>query len=117
MADAGENEDGWMKPKQSYRLKKTISRPRPGLGTTNPNRSLPVITPAVKRKNSCDPDVSACSPSRADIMAAKKQRLGEIFSPSSNFLQSRTLPSLLQRRVSEISSCPVTKGEGECESE
>ena len=111
---AEESGDGWMKPKQSFRLKRTVSRKRPELSTAQ--RSLPVISQAVKRKNSCDTDSSVSSPSRAEVLAAKKQRLGEIFSPSSNFLQSqsKTLPSLLQRRVSEFSS-QSTKGEGERE--
>ena len=111
---AEESGDGWMKPKQSFRLKRTVSRKRPELSTAH--RSLPVISQAVKRKNSFDTDSSVSSPSRAEVLAAKKQRLGEIFSPSSNFLQSqsKTLPSLLQRRVSEFSS-QSTKGEGERE--
>ena len=111
---AEESGDGWMKPKQSFRLKRTVSRKRPELSTAH--RSLPVFSQAVKRKNSFDTDSSVSSPSRAEVLAAKKQRLGEIFSPSSNFLQSqsKTLPSLLQRRVSEFSS-QSTKGEGERE--
>ena len=56
----------------------------------------------MKRKQSYD-DGSLSSPSQASIIAAKKQKLGEIFSPSSNFLQSsmsKTLPTnLLQRRL------------------
>lgn len=113
---AAESEDGWMKPKQSFRLKRTISRKRPELSTAD--RTLPVISQAVKRKNSFDTDSSVSSPTRAEVLAAKKQRLGEIFSPSSNFLQSqsKTLPSLLQRRVSEFCS-QSTKGEGERERE
>ena len=111
---AEESGDGWMKPKQSFRLKRTVSRKGPELSMAQ--RSLPVISQAVKRKNSFDTDSSVSSPSRAEVLAAKKQRLGEIFSPSSNFLQSqsKTLPSLLQRRVSEFSS-QSTKGEGERE--
>lgn len=114
MAEEGED-GGWMKPKQSYRLKRTISRKRPVLGSVNVNRSLPVFSQSVKRKHSEDHDVSVSSPSQASVLAAKKQRLGEIFSPSSNFLQSRTipgpssLPSLLQRRVTQHSNSPDVK--------
>ena len=92
MEDESE-EAGWLKPKQSYKLKRTISRKRPA----NSNRSLPVISQSTKRKN-CEDD---------DSLATKKQRLGQIFSPSSNFLKSRTLPpslpSLLQRRIDQHS--------------
>ena len=89
---------GWTKPKQSFRLKKTVSRKRPGFDHQT-NRTLPERSQAVKRKQPCD-ESGVDSSSQSSILAAKKQKLGEIFSPSSNFLQSRTLPTnLLQRRL------------------
>ena len=105
MEEKDEN-SGWTKPKQSFRLKKTISRKRPVLGNSV-NRTLPERSQPVKRKQSYD-DGNVSSPSQASIIAAKKQKLGEIFSPSSNFLQSsmsKTLPTnLLQRRLEFASS-------------
>ena len=44
---------GWTKPKQSFRLKRTISRKRPGFD--NPiNKTLPERSQPVKRKQPCD---------------------------------------------------------------
>ena len=110
MEENDEN-SGWTKPKQSYRLKRTISRKRPVLDQQQQvNRTLPERSQPVKRKQPCD-DGSVNSPSQASILAAKKQKLGEIFSPSSNFLQSRTLPTnLLQRRL-EFNSSLDPRGE------
>ena len=108
MEENDEN-SGWTKPKQSYRLKKTISRKRPGLDQSV-NRILPQRSQPVKRKQPCD-EGSVDSPSQSSIFAAKKQKLGEIFSPSSNFLQNRSLPTnLLQRRL-EFNSSLDPRGE------
>ena len=113
MEEKDEN-SGWTKPKQSFRLKRTISRKRPALSNSN-NRTLPLPerSQSVKRKQPHE-DGSVDSPSQSSIIAAKKQKLGEIFSPSSNFLQSslsRTLPTnLLQRRL-EFNSSLDPRGE------
>ena len=97
---------GWTKPKQSFRLKKTIPRGRPVLGSANSNRTLPIVpSQSVKRRNSFDKD-------DIENNSVKKQRLGDIFSASSNFIQNQTLPcpSALQRRVSESSLSTGSRG-------
>ena len=95
-----EHPEGWTKPKQSFRLKKSIPRKRPVLGASNttlPTRTVPATTTQpVKRRNSFDNDQENISSG-----ASKKQRLGDIFSPSSSFLGNKSLPPALQRRVSE----------------
>ena len=95
-----EHPEGWTKPKQSFRLKKSIPRKRPVLGSSNttlPTRTVPATTSQpVKRRNSFDNDQENISSG-----ASKKQRLGDIFSPSSSFLGNKSLPPALQRRVSE----------------
>ena len=112
MEENDEN-SGWTKPKQSYRLKRTISRKRPGFDASSSsiNRTLPERSQPVKRKQPCDEGRVNSPSSQSSIFAAKKQKLGEIFSPSSNFLQNRSLPTnLLQRRL-EFNSSLDPRGE------
>ena len=103
-----EADNGWTKPKQSFRLKKTIPRGRPALGSSNTNRTLPILpSQQVKRRNSFDKEEGE---NHQNAVASKKQRLGDIFSAASNFMQSKTLPGALQRRVSECSQNSESRG-------
>ena len=104
-----EHPEGWTKPKQSFRLKKSIGRPRPALGSSNSNnRTLPLVpSQPVKRRNSYDKDDVE---NRVNGGLAKKQRIRDIFSPSSSFLQNKTLPASLQRRVSESNQSCDSRG-------
>ena len=106
-----EPDPGWTKPKQSFRLKKTIPRGRAVLGSSNANRTLPVLpSQQVKRKNQSERDESENTTS-INPANAKRQRLGDIFSPSSMFLQNKTLPAALQKRVSENNQSTDSRGE------
>ena len=103
-----EPDPGWTKPKQSFRLKKTIPRGRNILGTSDANRTLPVLpSQQVKRKNHSEEDENI----PINSANAKRQRLGDIFSPSSMFLQNQSLPAALQRRVSETNQSTDSRGE------
>ena len=105
-----ENPDvGWTKPKQSFRLKKTAPRGRPVLGSKSSIKTL-VTTQQVKRRNSFDKDETEKTSNIAT--AAKKQRLDDIFSASSMFMQNKSLtcPSSLQRRVSECNQSTGSRG-------
>jgi len=107
-----ENPDvGWTKPKQSFRLKKTAPRGRPVLGSKSSNKTL-VTTQQVKRRNSFDKDETEKTSNIAT--AAKKQRLDDIFSASSMFMQNKSLtcPSSLQRRVSECNQSTGSRDSG-----
>ena len=107
-----EPDPGWTKPKQSFRLKKTIPRGRSVLGTSNANRTLPVLpSQQVKRKNQSEKDENESENASFISANAKRQRLGEIFSPSSMFLQNKSLPAALQRRVSESNQSTDSRGE------
>ena len=107
-----EPDPGWTKPKQSFRLKKTIPRGRSVLGSSNANRTLPVLpSHQVKRKNQSEKDENESENASFISANAKRQRLGEIFSPSSMFLQNKSLPAALQRRVSESNQSTDSRGE------
>ena len=105
-----EPDPGWTKPKQSFRLKKAIPRGRSVLGNSNANRTLPVLpSQQVKRKNLSENDEPENTSNNS--ANAKRQRLGDIFSPSSMFLQTKALPAALQRRVSENNQSTDSRGE------
>jgi len=81
----------WTKPKQSFKLKKTLSRGRPGTGAGN--RTLPELcSQSVKRRN---PFLAEESPSAGGDGGAKKQKLGDIFSPNSMFRDRKPSSSIL----------------------
>ena len=107
-----EPDPGWTKPKQSFRLKKSIPRGRSVLGTSNANRTLPVLpSQQVKRKNQSEKDENESENASFISANSKRQRLGDIFSPSSMFLQNKSLPAALQRRVSESNQSTDSRGE------
>jgi hypothetical protein len=76
----------WTKPKQSFKLKKTLSRGRPGAAVGN--RTLPDFSSQpVKRRNPFGLDDSGPG---GGGDGAKRQKLGDIFSPSSMFRERKT---------------------------
>jgi len=80
----------WTKPKQSFKLKKTLSRGRPGAAVGN--RTLPELSSQpVKRRNPFGLDDSGGGGGDG----AKRQKLGDIFSPSSMFRERKTSLSKL----------------------
>ena len=82
----------WTKPKQSFKLKKTLSRGRPG--ATVGNRTLPEFSSQpIKRRNPFGLDDSGPGGGGGD--GAKRQKLGDIFSPSSMFRERKTSLSKL----------------------
>ena len=112
-----DTDPGWTKPKKSFRLKKTIPRGRPVLGTSSANRTLPVVpSQSVKRRNSFEKEDAENLNNTVDGPGAKRQKLGSIFSsssmfsPSSTFLQNKALPSALQRRISESAQSNDSRG-------
>ena len=75
-----ESDSVWTKPKQSFKLKKTVSRGRPGTGASSGNRTLPELcSQSIKRRNPFSLDDGGGGD------GAKRQKLGDIFSPSSMF--------------------------------
>jgi len=90
----GDNDvdSGWTKPKQSFKLKKAISRGRPGQSNSAGNRTLPELCgQAVKRRNPfLSDDFDDCVQD-----GAKRPKLGDIFSSNSMFTQKKTIISKL----------------------
>eukprot|EP00092_Neocalanus_flemingeri_P011288 GFUD01012165.1.p1 GENE.GFUD01012165.1~~GFUD01012165.1.p1 ORF type:complete len:545 (-),score=169.58 GFUD01012165.1:260-1894(-) len=84
-----EPDTGWTKPRQSFKLKKNLSRGRPGSTSSVGNRTLPNFsTQQVKRRNPFGIDDSDPG-SAGDVAKAKRQRLGDIFSPASAFRERK----------------------------
>ena len=85
-------DSGWTKPKQSFKLKKAVSRGRPGQSNAAGNRTLPELCgKAVKRRNPfLSDDFDECVQD-----GAKKPKLGDIFSSNSMFSQKKTIISKL----------------------
>lgn len=107
MADT-EPDSVWTKPRQSFKLKKVLSKGRPaGLGGngTVGNRTLPNFsTQAGKRRN-------PFSLNDSDSVlgdGAKRQRLGDIFSPASVFRERKLSLSKLG------SDCSTQDSVGRC---
>ena len=82
-----DTEIGWTKPKQSFKLKKTISRGRAGSSSIG-NKTLPELcTKSVKRRNPFGFDDDNA---HIDLNnRIKKPKIGDIFSPSSAFLDKK----------------------------
>jgi len=75
----------WTKPKQSFKLNKSVSRGRPGASLGN--RTLPELcSQAIKRRNPFLVDDGGGGGSGDGF---KRQKLGDIFSPSSMFREQR----------------------------
>ena len=94
----------WTKPKKRLRLKKTIPRGRPVLGTFSTNRTLPVVpSQSVKRRNSFEKEDSENLNNTIDGPGAKRQKLGSIFSSSSMFSLCRgEYPRALRAMTAEV---------------
>ena len=101
-----DTDPGWTKPKKSFRLKKTIPRGRPVLGTSSANRTLPVVpSQSVKRRNSFEKEDSENLNNTIDGPGAKRQKLGSIFSSSSMFSLCRgEYPRALRAMTAEVGS-------------
>jgi len=86
-----ESDSVWTKPKQSFKLKKTVSRGRPGTGASLGNRTLPELcSQSIKRRNPFSLDDGGGGD------GAKRQKLGDIFSPSSMFRERNKTDSKLE---------------------
>ena len=87
MEDA-EPDSVWTKPRQSFKLKKTLSKGRPvggGSGSVG-NRTLPNFSSqAGKRRN----PFSLNDSDSVGGDGSKRQRLGDIFSPASAFRERK----------------------------
>ena len=88
-----ESDSVWTKPKQSFKLKKTVSRGRPGIGASVGNRTLPELcSQSIKRRNPFSLDDGGGGGGDG----AKRQKLGDIFSPSSMFREKNNTGSKLE---------------------